>query len=339
MKKSIIYLLGLYVALTGYTENSNDSPSRPDIPATPDTTTVAMMVSSFIRPNFYSRGRISIASMLHCTDLIVQAVTVNTDGTLSVTPIESYDGAGVKDLQALITALNSALTGNKQTLRLGISSSTEWKEVIADSTKRITFATAVKTMLTTYDLSGVDLDFEWAYNATQFQEYNLLLLELRQTLGTAYCISVQAHPLYYKLLPASVTAVDYIFLQCYGPQPDRFPYSVFTENIQTVINYGIPADKLVAGVPFYGVATDGSGQTVAYYTLVEEGLVTSTAQDSATYNSVEYLYNGADVIAQKTAYAHTTSLAGMMSWDLATDVAYTDTLSLLRAMVLEIESW
>ena len=41
-----------------------------------------------------------------------------------------------------------------------------------------------------------------------------------------------------------------------------------------VLEYGIPKEKLVAGVPFYGVTKDNSKKTEAYFSFVqEEGLV------------------------------------------------------------------
>ena len=46
-----------------------------------------------------------------------------------------------------------------------------------------------------------------------------------------------------------------------------------------VLEYGIPKEKLVAGVPFYGVTKDNSKKTEAYFNFVQDGLITSPSQN------------------------------------------------------------
>ena len=47
--------------------------------------------------------------------------------------------------------------------------------------------------------------------------------------------------------------------------------------------YGIPKEKLVAGVPFYGVTKDGSKKTEVYFLAFAQGrLITGPAQNEVT---------------------------------------------------------
>lgn len=104
-----------------------------------------------------------------------------------------------------------------------------------------------------------------------------------------------------------------------------------------MLEYGLPAKKLVAGVPFFGVESNGKLDTESYYAFVMQNLVKDSAQERAVCRGKEFLFDGQDAIRKKTRYALGLGLRGMMSWDLATDMPVTDRRSLLRAMNEEIE--
>ena len=103
-----------------------------------------------------------------------------------------------------------------------------------------------------------------------------------------------------------------------------------------VLEYGIPREKLVAGVPFYGVTKDNSKKTEAYFNFVQDGLITSPAQNEVVYQGDTYVFDGQDNIRIKTRYAKEQKLKGMMSWDLATDLPLSDSRSLLKTMTEEL---
>ncbi len=327
MKKVFITIMAACFILMGCSDKTNNTPITPAVPQD------IMLISSYIRPNFYNMGRISDASMLECNDLIIVAAEPKADGSLQLDTIKLYDTRGVSSLDDLITKIRGVIGFSTIELRLGVHSTTEWLEMIDDTAACRTFATNVKNMLYDYNLNGVDLDFEWATTSAAMSKYSTAITILREEIGDYYTLSIQLHPLYYAIDFGALNGVDYAFLQCYGPLPNRFPFTEYVENIQTLINYGIPTQKLVAGVPFYAVAADSSKATTTYYNLVDENLIDSTTQNRAVYDNVTYVFNGQATIAEKTVYAASQDLAGMMSWDLASDVAYTDSLSLLRAMI------
>ena len=82
----------------------------------------------------------------------------------------------------------------------------------------------------------------------------LAILKMREVLGDKYlfqCISASCFVI--RLVRKLLKQFDFISLQCYGPSPVRFPIEKYCSDIQMVLEYGIPKEKLVAGVPFYGV--------------------------------------------------------------------------------------
>ena len=74
----------------------------------------------------------------------------------------------------------------------------------------------------------------------------------------------------------------------------------------------------------------------AYFSFVQEGLITEPAQNEVIYKGEKYVFDGQDNIRTKTRYAMEQGLKGMMSWDLATDLPLDDSKSLLKAMVEEL---
>lgn len=292
------------------------------------------LVSSYVRGNFYNRGRISTESLRASDDLIFLNVHPGKDGSLSFENPRAFQGKGVTTWKGLIKSVRSKIKGTGTTLRLGASGG-EWKAMVANETARAVFARNIKNVLEKNNLDGIDLDFEWAENEKEYEDYSLAILKMREVLGDKYLFSVSLHPVCYQISKEAIEAVDFISLQCYGPSPVRFPIEKYCSDIQMVLEYGIPKEKLVAGVPFYGVAKDNSKKTEAYFNFVQDGLVTGPAQNEVIYQGDTYVFDGQDNIRIKTRYAKEQKLKGMMSWDLATDLPLSDSRSLLKTMTEE----
>lgn len=317
MPRKILFSLFLLIGVSLYAQQSS-------------------FVSSYVRGNFYNRGRISAESLKASDDLIFLNVHPNKDGSLSFENPRVFQGEGVATWEGLVKSVRTKVKGTNTKLRLGASSG-EWKAMVADEAARTVFARNIKKVLQQNKLDGIDLDFEWAENAKEYEDYSLAILKMREVLGDKYIFSVSLHPVCYKISKEAIAAVDFISLQCYGPSPMRFPIEKYCSDIQMVLDYGIPKEKLVAGVPFYGVTKDNSKKTEAYFSFVQEGLITSPAQNEVTYKGDVYVFDGQDNIRIKTRYAKEQGLKGMMSWDLATDLPLSDSRSLLKAMIEELK--
>lgn len=292
-------------------------------------------VSSYVRGNFYNRGRIAAESLRASDDLIFLNVRPHKDGSLSFENPRVFQEKGVTTWEELIKSVRADVKGTKAKLRLGAAGG-EWKAMVADEAARTTFAKNIKKVLGENKLDGIDLDFEWAETEKEYKDYSLAILKMREVLGDKYLFSVSLHPVCYKISKEAIEAVDFISLQCYGPSPVRFPIEKYCSDIQMVLEYGIPKEKLVAGVPFYGVTKDNSKKTEAYFNFVQNGLVTSPAQNEVIYQGDTYVFDGQDNIRIKTRYAKEQKLKGMMSWDLATDLPLSDSRSLLKTMTEEL---
>ena len=314
MLRKIVFFLFLFVGLSLFAQQD-------------------YMISSYVRGNFYNRGRISTESLRASDDLIFLSVHPNKDGSLLFENPRAFQGKGETTWEGLIKSVRGKVKGTKAKIRLGASSG-EWKAMVADEAARTTFAKNIKKVLEKNNLDGID--FEWAENEKEYEDYSLAILKMREVLGDKYLFSVSLHPVCYKISKKAIEAVDFISLQCYGPSPVRFPIEKYCSDIQMVLEYGIPKEKLVAGVPFYGVTKDNSKKTEAYFNFVQDGLITSPSQNEVIYQGDTYVFDGQDNIRIKTRYAKEQKLKGMMSWDLATDLPLNDSKSLLKTMTEEL---
>jgi len=113
-------------------------------------------------------------------------------------------------LEQIRAALNGQVGDRK--LRLGIAGG-EWLKMVGNETARTNFANNVKNVLDKYNMDGVDLDFEWAYYASDLTNYSKAIVKLRNVLGKNVFFTVSLHPVSYKITPEAIAAVDFMDLR------------------------------------------------------------------------------------------------------------------------------
>ena len=112
LPRKIVFFLLLFVGLSLYAQQN-------------------CFISSYVRGNFYNRGRISAESLRASDDLIFLNVRPNKDGSLSFeNPRIFENGKGVTSWEELIKSVRADVKGTKTKLRLGAASG-EWKAMVA----------------------------------------------------------------------------------------------------------------------------------------------------------------------------------------------------------------
>ncbi|MBO2009926.1 carbohydrate-binding protein [Hymenobacter negativus] len=186
---------------------------------------------------------------------------------------------------------------------------------------RNTFVANLVNFANQYGLDGVDIDWEYPDAGTSANNYAALMQQL----------STEMHSRS-KLLTAAVVAtggagvlnsvfgyVDFLNLMAYDANDfDHSTYDYATQSIGYWRGRGLPANKTVLGVPFYGRPSWES-----YAQLLARG----ASPNADVFNGVGY--NGIPTIKSKTNLAFDQA-SGIMIWELSQDA--TGANSLLTAI-------
>lgn len=201
----------------------------------------------------------------------------------------------------------------------------------ASQEERNYFITNLMEMVRRYNLDGVDMDWEYPDIENRSAEDNVLLMK---QLGDSL------HAINKKLTAAVVhygnqgegtkreifAIVDWLNLMTYdddkGQPIPHSPYSLVEKSYNYWVKQrGLPPEKAVLGLPFYGKPR---GKLTRYADLVNAG----ADPYGDTYDSV--YYNGINTIKMKTQFAKKEKMAGVMIWEISQDL--NDNRSLLKAI-------
>ena len=145
-----------------------------------------------------------------------------------------------------------------------------------DAAKRTEFCQSVKSLLDQHGLDGVDIDWEYPTQSadgetgcdpSDTQNFNLVLKELRETLGTSKIISfASSSSAKYVDWPTAMKYMDYVNVMTYdmGAAPNghnsplhrsqRFDHRSWDDSVDAHEKGGVPKNRMVMGIPFYGKA-------------------------------------------------------------------------------------
>jgi GH18 family chitinase len=203
----------------------------------------------------------------------------------------------------------------------------------ADETARATLVQALVDLVETHNLDGVDMDWEYPDAAAVSPDSADNYVKLMQALGA----EMRDRD---KLLTAAVAAVgpsadgitapvfaevDFLNLMVYdkGGEGHHSPLSYAEESLAYWRQRGLPQEKTVLGVPFYG-----RPQYLSYREIVKQNREAAW-QDEIEYFGSPVYYNGIPTIQEKTKLA-LEEASGIMFWTLEEDTI--DETSLLQAI-------
>ena len=203
----------------------------------------------------------------------------------------------------------------------------EFETLAADSAIREKLAKRVAEFCATYQLDGIDIDWEYPNAGASAAHFAALAIAFRSALPAGALVTAAVLADATDADGISTDAVghlDFINLMAYdGPRTDHSSYSMAERSIATWLARGIHPDKLVLGVPFY--ARPGGA---IYRTLLANDPATASG-DRILFKGVEQNYNGPATIRRKTELALQLA-GGIMIWELSQDARGSD--SLLRVI-------
>ncbi|MDF2454622.1 MAG: large protein [Cytophagaceae bacterium] len=195
-----------------------------------------------------------------------------------------------------------------------------FEQLAGNPTSRARFVSAAMNLVATYNLDGIDMDWEYPDPGQSSNNYDLLMTDLSNQLKPQGKLLTAAVTGYYNgggVSALALSKMDFVNIMAYDE--NDFQHSTF-EYALTTLNYwagrGVAKSKLNLGVPFYG----RQNGEVPYSTLLSRG----ADPNADVFGSIGY--NGLVTMRRKAQYVKDQGYGGIMIWELSEDVTNANSL-------------
>lgn len=256
---------------------------------------------------------------------------------------DTFDGVTLDNEDRLrsIIALKSEKKALKVVLSIGGWGSGGFSEMAADARKRRSFAWDCRRLVWDMGIDGIDIDWEYptsdeagiTASAEDTENLTLLLKEIRTAIGPKRTLSVATvSSARYVGFRQVNKYVDYYNVMTYdmGLPPShnaplyksqRVQNISVSEAVEMYVQAGVPRDKIVLGIPFYGrgsgdfpedvKVTDAHLVNNYYYNWDDDAKVPYMADRSG---KLIYSYEDTMSLRYKCEYILEQQLRGVMCW-------------------------
>lgn len=262
---------------------------------------------------------------------------------------DNHDGVRIDNEERLrsIVALKKINPSLKVLLSVGGWGSGGFSEMAANKDWRWLFASHCRFLVESFGLDGIDIDWEYpsssaagiSASAGDTANFTLLMRDLRKALGKKYLLTIATVcNAQYIDFRAVMPYLDFVNIMAYdmGGAPKHhaalYPsansgYMTASGAVEAHLAAGVPASKLVMGLPFYG--RGGS----RYADFMDYGKIRPSAEFEERWDDtakVPYLadkitgelvlgFENPRSLAVKCGYIRSKGLRGGMYWDYAGD--------------------
>ncbi len=173
----------------------------------------------------------------------------------------------------------------------------QFETVAADPALRSAFVQNLKAFMDEYQLDGADVDWEYPDAGQSAQNFLALIQELHTAMPnkelTTAVVSHGENGM--GILPETFELLSYINVMTYDG-PDHGSMQQFEQGLAFWTARGVPKDKIVMGLPFYG------DPGLPYFKIVAEDSAAAQT-DIVDYVGKTYHYNGIPTVQAKTKLA------------------------------------
>lgn len=188
----------------------------------------------------------------------------------------------------------------------------QFETVAADPSLRSAFVQNLKAFVDEYQLDGADIDWEYPDAGESAQNFQALMQELRVAMSdklfTTAVVAYGENGM--GILPETFELFDFVNVMTYDG-PDHGSMEQFERGLAFWGERGLPPEKIVMGIPFYG------DPNYAYFKIVEED-PSAAQKDVFDFYGTIYHYNGIPTVQAKTKLAMQKA-GGIMFWTLDYD--------------------
>ena len=274
---------------------------------------------------------------------------------------ETFDGLEIEEVDRLkeIVKLKEQNPKLKVVLSVGGWESGNFSEMAADENFRMSFCNDCAKAVKELGLDGIDIDWEYpgdgegagiSWSPDDKDNFTLLMRDLRSVLGKKKLVTLASccNPKYIDF-PAIMDYVDLVNTMTYDMNDgdSTFHCALYPSehtghwttdgSVKAHLEAGVPADKLVVGVPFYGKGKKSyhGGHDFRKIYPIREGY-TETWDEAAnapyvvdSEGNFVFGFENERSLKDKVQYIKDNGLRGIMNWDYAGD---DDALTLTRIM-------
>ncbi len=191
--------------------------------------------------------------------------------------------------------------------------------------RRAKFIQILKEFCLKNDLDGADYDWEFPENRDEREAYSALLVDTKRAFKPHGLSLTVALNKWQRLDDEAYAAIDRLNFMAYD---DGIRHSTLANGqraVEAFVKAGVPSHKICLGVPFYGRKMEDRDVAASYAAILRD-YAPAPDQDEAG----GFYFNGIATMKEKTRYAQSADLGGIMIWELGQD-APSDA-SLLRAI-------
>lgn len=246
---------------------------------------------------------------------------------------------------AKVAALKNDHPHLKIMLSVGGWGAGNFSEMAADATHRRKFCENCLAVVQKYDLAGIDLDWEYptsdsggiSSSPDDTKNFNLLLQDMREVLGPNLLITMaSSSSAKYVDFKTAIQYLDFVNIMTYdmGDPPQHnaglYPSDMTRRSCDESVDFhrqkGVPYNKIVLGMPFYGHGNGKDFEDSVDYKDIKYDGYTEKWDDVAM---VPYLvnsegkmvltYDNERSIGLKADYIKSKKLRGAMYWNLEAD--------------------
>jgi chitinase len=249
----------------------------------------------------------------------------------------------------LMVALKKKNPKLKVLLSVGGWEAGNFSEMAADEKHRKAFAKNCANAVTKYSLDGIDIDWEYPTSSAagissspeDTKNFTLLMKDLRDALGQDRLLTMaSASNAKYVDFKEAIQYMNFVNVMTYdmGDPPQHnsglykssMTYRSCDESVAAHLAAGVPYDKMVLGIPFYGhgdgkafgdyvdfkdISIDANKYSVRWDATAMVPYVTDAA------GKMVLTYDDAKSVGLKVEYVRQKGLAGAMYWNIEADDA------------------
>lgn len=304
---------------------------------------VAIFLAKEVYESNFANRRVVVAYVTAGSDVVPDPSLMTHINYAFGHVADSFDSLIISRPERLdqIVALKAKNPKLKVLISVGGWGSGNFSEMAADSNLRTSFIASCMEAVKRHHLDGIDIDWEYPTSSSagissspdDTQNFTLLMRDLRRALGKKALLTfASVASARYVDFDAVLPYLDFVNVMSYDmavvPRHHSAlrsaddDYMTIERAVKCHIDSGVPVEKLVVGLAFYGKGTMRPQRGTDIEVFKSENALTEHWNDEGQYayltdsvGTVVYSFDNEKSLAEKCRFANEKQLRGAMYWE------------------------